>query len=179
MAVNPYSSQSISGYNASPPPDDGSQVAANKVEWAKHLTKIGNPLKALAEGVNTQSVAAFNTLALEDWSMSTTSATIAEGDWHNGLLMGGLGNVNYPAPSSLENGWHNYVFNAATGVIHLRATATDFFRGVEGTFASGVSLSPGQGVKVMNTATAWVVMGIGAPAGEDSSTVVAHQMFWS
>lgn len=180
MAVNPYTSQSISGYNASPPPDDGSQVAANKVEWAKHKTKIGDPIKTLAEGINTQALSAINTLALKDWSIATTTATIAESDWHNGLLMTG-GNVNYPAPSSFENGWHNYVFNGATTSIGLRATATDYFRSLSGTLASGIDLDPGQGCEVFNTATVWVALGLGATTQqtEDQNFVVATQMFWS
>lgn len=63
MATNPYTSQTISNYNDSPPADDGSQVASNRVEWAKHLNKIGDPLKALAEGINSQAVTAVQSLA--------------------------------------------------------------------------------------------------------------------
>lgn len=179
MPVNPYSSVAISGYNASPPPDDGSNVAANRVEWAKHKVKLTDPLKALAEGINTQSLAAFNTLALEAWSVVTTTATIAESDWHKGILMGGAGNLNYPAPSSFENGWHNTIFNAATMNIGLRATATDYFRSSIGTFASGVDIPPGHGYKIMNTATVWVVIGLNNPSSQDTDVLIAHQMFWS
>ena len=66
MADNPYTGQSISGYNASPPPDDGSQSSGNQLEWAKHITKIGNPLKALAEAIDTAVSAAFGSLLLTD-----------------------------------------------------------------------------------------------------------------
>ena len=55
-----YPNQSISGYNATPPPDDGTAVAANVVEWQKHLDKIGGPLKTLAEAINTALVAHFD-----------------------------------------------------------------------------------------------------------------------
>jgi hypothetical protein len=178
MAVNPYSTQSISGYNASPPPDDGSQVAANKVEWAKHKLKIGDPLKTLAEGINTQALAAFNALSLEDWTIATTTATIAEADWHNGLMMTGGGNVNYPAPSGFENGWHNYVYNGGTVAIGLRATATDYFRNLDGTSASGLDLDPGTGVKIFNTATVWLALGV-MQKRENADNVIAMQMFWS
>lgn len=59
MAGSPYTSQTIAGYNATPPPDDGSQTAANKVEWDKHKTKLTDPIKTLAEAVNTQNVSSF------------------------------------------------------------------------------------------------------------------------
>lgn len=159
MPINPYTSQSISGYNSSPPPDDGSQTAANKVEWAKHKEKIGDPLKTLVEAVNSQCSSAFNTVALEDWSVHTTTATIAESDWHNGILMTASGRVNYPDPATLENGWHNYVFNGATTSIVLEATATSYFRRRDGRTASGMSMLPGELVKVFNTATQYLVQG--------------------
>ena len=59
MPTNPYSSISISGYNSSPPPDDGSQVSANEIVWQKHLDKIGDPLKTLAEAIDAALVTSF------------------------------------------------------------------------------------------------------------------------
>ena len=57
-ASNIYASVAISGYNASPPPDDGSQTSANEITWAKHKTKLADPVKTLAEAVNTAMVTA-------------------------------------------------------------------------------------------------------------------------
>ena len=59
VGTNPYTSQTISGYNASPPPDDGTQTVANQLSWAKHKTKLADPIKTLAEGVNTAVSATF------------------------------------------------------------------------------------------------------------------------
>ena len=64
--VNPYTSVAISGYDSSPPPDDGSKTAANKLEWAKHKTKHSDPLKTLSEGINTNVLAAFGALVMTD-----------------------------------------------------------------------------------------------------------------
>ena len=59
MAVNPYTSVSVPAtYNQSPPSDDGSPTTANKVLWATHTGKIGDPLKTFIENVNTNMVAA-------------------------------------------------------------------------------------------------------------------------
>jgi len=63
---NPYTSVSIVGYNASPPPDDGTQSEANKVEWAKHKEKLSDPVKTLAEGIDTNVLAAFASLVITD-----------------------------------------------------------------------------------------------------------------
>lgn len=184
MAVNPYTTQAISGYNSSPPPDDGSLTDANKVAWSKHKTKIGDPIKTLAEAVNSQALSAFNRLALETWTVSTTTATMAESDWHTGLLMLATGRVNYPDPSGLEDGWHNVVFNGSTGSIQLQATATSYFRALDGTLSSEVVMPPGQGAKVFNTATIYLAVGLSstatAPAvtaANDAGIMVAAQMF--
>ena len=66
-ASNPYTSVSIAGYNAAPvPSDDGARVGSNQLEWGKHKTKIGDPIKTLAEGVNTAVLAAFDALIMTD-----------------------------------------------------------------------------------------------------------------
>lgn len=64
MPSNPYSSQSISGYNASPPPDDGSQVVANRVTWSGIKTKLDDPIKTLSESINSAVLAAFAQLVI-------------------------------------------------------------------------------------------------------------------
>ena len=63
MATNPYTTQTIAGFNATAPADDGSTVASNRVEWAKHIDKIGTPLKTLAEGINSQALTAHQSQA--------------------------------------------------------------------------------------------------------------------
>lgn len=57
-----YSSVSITGYNASPPPDDGSQTEANKVCWSKIKTKLTDPLKTGLESINSQLVSELASL---------------------------------------------------------------------------------------------------------------------
>ena len=58
---NPYTGVAISGYNASPPADDGSTVASNQVTWQKHLDKIGDPVKTMSESINGNILTAFPT----------------------------------------------------------------------------------------------------------------------
>ncbi len=55
-----YSTVSISGYNAAPPADDGSQVSTNQINWSKHKLKIGDPLKTAIESINSSLVTALD-----------------------------------------------------------------------------------------------------------------------
>ena len=50
--VDYFRSQVLSGYNANPPSDDGTQTSQNQLQWSKHISKIGDPLKDHTEGVN-------------------------------------------------------------------------------------------------------------------------------
>lgn len=52
MATNPWTSQTISGFNSSPPADDGSAVVANQLFWSTIKTKLADPIKTLAESIN-------------------------------------------------------------------------------------------------------------------------------
>ena len=63
MTTNPYTTVSITGYNANPPDDDGSQVASNEITWAKHKEKLGDPHNAAIEDIDTNVNAAFATVA--------------------------------------------------------------------------------------------------------------------
>lgn len=55
--TNPFSAVTVSGYNASPPPDDGSQTVANQITWDKTKTKLADPVKTAVEGLSSAMVA--------------------------------------------------------------------------------------------------------------------------
>lgn len=55
-----YTTQTQSGYNASPPPDDGSTGSNNLMTWANTKTKIGDPLLTLAQNINSALVNALD-----------------------------------------------------------------------------------------------------------------------
>lgn len=55
-----YSSQATSGYNSSPPVDDGTASEANKVKWSTIKTKLADVLKTFGEAINSALVTAFD-----------------------------------------------------------------------------------------------------------------------
>jgi len=71
-----YSANTIVGFNANAPADDGTQVDSNKMEWQKHLDKIGTPVKDLAEAINTGLLAHVDESVVNKSAIFTT--TVAE-----------------------------------------------------------------------------------------------------
>lgn len=69
-----YSTVTVTSYNASPPADDGSQSASNQITWAKHKTKLGDPLKTAIEAIDTALVAALNQSAIAKTDTYTVTA---------------------------------------------------------------------------------------------------------
>ncbi len=57
---NRYTTVTVSGYNASPPSDDGAQTAANKVKWNTDVKgKIGDPLLQAVNDIDANVATAF------------------------------------------------------------------------------------------------------------------------
>ena len=72
MAI--YTPQSITGYNDTPPSDDGAEVASNQGLWATVKSKLNDPIKTLAEAIDTQLQTAFGKVAMELISNGTVSS---------------------------------------------------------------------------------------------------------
>lgn len=119
--TNPYTAPSISGYNSSPPPDDGSETAANKVSWSTHKTKLADPIKTLSETDVSNTTAAFaktintdadvnNTVA---GSISYTSSTLT------------LDTVTGMATATGTRAYHVITSTGATGTL-IRLSDTNY-----------------------------------------------------
>jgi len=58
-----YTKPSVSGYNTSPPSDDGTVSEDNKIKWSTIKTKITDPVKVYADALGSASETAWNELA--------------------------------------------------------------------------------------------------------------------
>ena len=55
-----YNPPSIANYNDNPPSDDGTQDPVNNlVSWARHISEIGDPLKAYGDAINNETESAI------------------------------------------------------------------------------------------------------------------------
>lgn len=110
-----YTSQSATGYNASPPPDDGTTVAANKATWAMILTKLTDVLKNYVDSINSALVTAFD---VGGASVAGTYATVA-GDNGRILECSGTFTVSLMDGSTAGAGYAVTLKNIGTGVVTI------------------------------------------------------------
>lgn len=122
-----YSSQSASGYNSSPPSDDGSTAATNRVSWATIKTKITDPIKTLADAINTALTTVFDTSA----RAITASDSAVAGD-HDRVIQVNTASVSVTLAdaATMAAGYMVGVHNNSSGNISVvRATGADTING--------------------------------------------------
>lgn len=69
-----YTEVTASGYNNSPPPDDGTNTSSNRVSWTKIKTGLFDPLKAAIDTINTNIGSA---VLLQDTAVATLETSIS------------------------------------------------------------------------------------------------------
>lgn len=69
-----YTEVSISGYNATPPTDDGASGATNTITWAKIKEKLGDPLNTAQASVDDNTATACGTI---DSAVTSAESTIS------------------------------------------------------------------------------------------------------
>jgi len=128
MAV-PYTTQTISGYNSSPPSDDGTISDANEIKWVNHTDKIGDPIKTLSEAINTELLTAFAKGFLNNIvSLSTTTAVDAT---YKGKLIDCTGTMtlNLLAAATASSSFPLMIRNSGSGVVTLDGNASETING--------------------------------------------------
>lgn len=81
MPTNPYTEQNDTGYNSSPPPDDGTESEANRGKWATIKTKLTDPILAFVEAVDDAVAAAFGkVINTDDNENNQMTGSLAFGD---------------------------------------------------------------------------------------------------
>lgn len=155
----PYPGTSVTGYNANPPPDDGSQVATNEVTWSGIKTKIGDPLDTFAGNVDSNLTAAFEKL-MDGSAVVSTATSYAAGAADQGkLIVSTASGITITTPDAGTVG-APFVFainNQSTGNITLAGNATNS-QTVDGETTQ--TIQPGGGCIVKTDGTNWFSFGL-------------------
>lgn len=133
-----YSSQSASGYNTSPPADDGTVSASNKITWATIKSKLPDPLKTFIEAINTQLVTAL------DYSPTAQSApyTTVAADHQRPIEVTGTTTISLGDAATMGVGYQVTIFNKGTNAVTVALiTGANTLDGVA---AGTVALAPKQ-----------------------------------
>jgi hypothetical protein len=118
-----YTTQSSSGYNSSPPSDDGTTSEANKVKWATTKTKLADPIKTLADAINSQLVTALDTSAR---AVSAGDSAAATDHWRTIQVNTPSVTITLSAATTMAAGYIVDVANQSSGSITVAlASATD------------------------------------------------------
>jgi microcystin-dependent protein len=118
-----YSSQSTSGYNSSPPVDDGTESEANKVKWSTIKTKLADVLKTFGEAINTALVTALDT---SPRAITASDSAASTDHWKTIQVNTASVTVTLADATTMTAGYMVDVTNNSTGDVTVAlATSTD------------------------------------------------------
>lgn len=153
-----YTSQTVSGYNANPPDNDGTESSDNQVDWDKHKTKLGDPLKTTIEAINTQLATAFGKVPLNDRKSITSTYTTVAGDRGKLIECTGTFTVNLLASSTAGQGYMLAIVNNGSGTVTLDGASTETINDAE-----TMTLAAGQHAILLCDGTSYVgLKGLGS-----------------
>lgn len=174
--ADPYSGVAISGYNANPPDDDGSQTEANKVKWATIKSKITDPVKTRTDSMDTALTDAFAKVVGGSGVTSySTSVTIAESD-QGKLVRATVAGITLTTPDAtdVDSPFVFAVLNDTSGDITLDGNGSQTIDG-----DASVTIPTGCGLFVFTDGTNWLTGGqnfptpvVYPPIGQFSALVI-------
>ena len=152
---NVYTPQTIADYNLNPPSDDGSQTPANQLTWAKHKTKLADPIKTLAEAIDTQLQTAFGKVQGGITSVSD-DYTVLAGDQGKLIVQTGASKtITTPAAATVGEPFVFGVLNAhASTFLTIDGNASETIDG-----STTISIPPGRGILIATDGSNWFTYG--------------------
>jgi hypothetical protein len=159
----PYTSTAVQNYNANPPPDDGSTVPANRVDWSKHKEKLGDPLKVAFETSETNTQTGF-TKVIGGGGVTSTAISYGISASDQGKLVRATASgitLTTPAAATVTSPFVVALLNNSSGTITVDGNGSETIDG-----NASVTLGAGQGCFLFTDGTNWFTAGVGAiPAG--------------
>lgn len=151
----PYTSVSISGYNANPPPDDGTQTEANRVKYSTIKTKLDDPLKTAIESINTNIGTAFAKIIGGGGVTSTgTTYTVLSTDQGKLVTATAATTITSPDATDVDEPFVFGLSNTSSGDVTFDGNGSQTIDG-----EASITLGPGEGVVVFTDGTNWFTIG--------------------
>ncbi len=149
---NPYVPPTLSGYNSNPPPNDGTEDPSNQLDWAKHIDKIGDPLKLFAQAMNNNISDAFDKTFGAAPVAKLNDYTVVESDQGKFLLISGATTVTLLSAADAGSGFPLIIvnINVGTEIVTVEPAAGDLLN-----FKSSVELPPFEGMIITSNGAHW------------------------
>lgn len=126
-----YPGVSISGYNSSPPTDDGAQTANNKITWAGIKSKLADPINTLAAAIDTALQAAFSYGA----NTQATNYTTVAADHDKVIQVTAAATITALLAATGGAGYRFGVSNQHSAAITVARSGSDTFNGAATSFS--------------------------------------------
>ena len=154
--ANPFVPPTISGYNASPPSDDGANTDANEVTWAKHKTKLADPIKTWLDTTLTNLTTAFDrTWPHNGVETASATASITAGQRGTHFEASNTITLNLLAAGTATDGFMISVRNGGSGIVTIDPDGSETING-----AATLAVAAGDSVLVVCDGSNWFAMGI-------------------
>ena len=144
-----YSSNSASGYNTTPPSDDGTVSESNKIKWSTIKEKLADPIKTLVDTINSELDTHFD----RGPTSLTSNTTLGASHYNKFVQASGSGvTLTLTDASALGAGWFCDIANtdSSNTVSLARATASNTINST----SADVSILPLQALRVFVNAAA-------------------------
>jgi len=124
-----FTPPTISNYNTSPPPDDGSATTANKVLWSTIKSKLADPIKNYADALVSAVTLGFDGLFLNTLYTKGTSFIVASSEDGAFYNCTSAVTATLPPAASAGSGFHIMIYNNSTGSVTVDADSTETING--------------------------------------------------
>ena len=157
----PYTSVTIADYNTNPPSDDGSQTEANRGKYATVKTKLSDPVRTLAETINSNILAAFGKV-IGGGGVTATAISYQVLSTDQGKLVRATASgitVTTPSATDVDDPFVFGFLNNSAGNVTLDGSGAQTING-----SASLTIGAGDGVMVFTDGTNWFTTG-GVVAG--------------
>ncbi len=120
-----YPGSSISGYNASPPADDGTSTESNKVKYATVKTKLSDPSKVLSESINTDLIEHFNNTPI----VKSADYTVVAADFNRPIEVSNATTITLGTMASLGSNFSATIVNVGSSIVTVDPSGSETILG--------------------------------------------------
>jgi hypothetical protein len=159
----PFATTAISGYNANPPIDDGTQTEANRVKWSTIKTKLPDTIKTAYEASETATLAAFAKV-IGGGGITSTGVSYQVLSTDQGKLIRATAagiTITTPDATDVDDPFVFGVRNDSAGNITLDGSGAQTVNG-----SANLTIPAKQGLLLFTDGSNWFSVGFFDPAGD-------------